>query len=144
MENQINEIKVVYSSDKTDVKITQSSDAYYYLKQFYSECMEHREQAVMLLLNRANKVIGHYLLGVGGVAGCVVDRQIAFQVALKCNASGIILSHNHPSGNLKPSKSDEKLTATFAEAGKIIGIGVLDHLILTKESYYSFADEGMI
>ena len=98
----------------------------------------------MLLLNRANKVLGYVLLSLGGTAGTVVDPKVIFQAALKTNAHGIILCHNHPSGNLTPSSQDISLTKQLRDAGKFLEIALLDHLILTTEGYYSFADEGQV
>jgi DNA repair protein RadC len=97
-----------------------------------------------LLLNRANHVIGWFNVSMGGVASTVVDPKVIFSVALKCNTSGIILSHNHPSGNLNPSNADLELTKKLKNGGQILEIQILDHIILTTESYFSFADEGVI
>lgn len=106
--------------------------------------MEIREEFNILLLNRANHVLGWFNVSIGGVASTVVDPKVIFSVALKCNASGIILSHNHPSGNLNPSDADLNLTKKLNSGGKLLEINILDHLILTTDRYYSFADEGML
>lgn len=98
----------------------------------------------MLILNRANKVMCWYLVSAGGTSGTVVDPKIVFAVALKCHASAIIIAHNHPSGNLKPSQQDVDLTKKLYSAGKLLEISVLDHIILTTEHFFSFADEGLI
>jgi len=95
-----------------------------------------------LFTNRANKVLGSFLLSEGGVTGTVLDARIIFQGAILCNATGIILAHNHPSGNLRPSQSDLDMTKKIKEAGKLFDISLLDHIILTDEKYYSMADEG--
>lgn len=87
-----------------------------------------------MLLNRMNKVLGIYLISVGGFAGTVCDPKVVFQAALKTNASSIILAHNHPSGNLKPSDADLQLTEKLKKGGKLLDIAVLDHLILTEEA----------
>jgi len=84
------------------------------------------------------------MISSGGVEGTVADPKVIFQVALKANASSIILAHNHPSGNIEPSEADIRLTRNLKQAGELLKISVLDHLILTSESYYSFADENMI
>ena len=99
---------------------------------------------MVLLLNRANKTLGWSRISVGGVNGCVADPRIIFQTALKANASSIIVSHNHPSGNCEPSQSDIALTNKLRDAGNFLDIQVLDHVILTSEGYYSFADEGIL
>ena len=106
--------------------------------------MQHVEETYALLLNRANKALGFSKISVGGTTGTIVDIKVIFQTALKSNASSIILCHNHPSGNLKPSEADIKITRSIKEAGKLMDIPLADHLIITDESYYSFADEGMI
>ena len=90
----------------------------------------------------ANRVLGISAISKGGVTGTVVDPKIVYGLALKAVACGIILAHNHPSGNLKPSHADIKLTEKLASAGKIFDLPILDHLIMTGESYYSFADNG--
>jgi len=106
--------------------------------------IELLEQFKVLLLNRANKVLGILELSTGGVAGTVADPKLIFVAALKACASAIILCHNHPSGNLKPSAADLQLTKKVKQGGELLDIAVLDHIILTSEGYYSFADEGLI
>ena len=99
----------------------------------------------MLLLNRANIVLGWVKLSSGGTTGTVVDVKIIFALSLKTNASGIILSHNHPSKNLIPSEKDKRLTKIVAEAGKLFNVNLLDHLIVVSyERYFSFVDEGIL
>lgn len=102
------------------------------------------EQFNVLLLNRANAVLGLYRLSTGGISGTVADPRHAFAAALKANACCIVIAHNHPSGGLKPSRSDEDLTMKFKEAGKMLDIKVMDHIILTRDGYYSFADNGLV
>ncbi|MCB4800382.1 JAB domain-containing protein, partial [Neotamlana laminarinivorans] len=85
-----------------------------------------------------------YPLSKGGVSGTVVDAKLVFSVALKCNASSIVIAHNHPSGNLKPSEADLRLTKKLKEAGNYLDVKVLDHIILSREGYYSFADESQM
>lgn len=100
------------------------------------------EQAKVLLLNRANRVLGIYEISTGGVAGTVVDPKLVIVAALKSNASSILLSHNHPSGNLKPSRQDELITERLREGCKLLDLHFLDHIIVSPEGYYSFADEN--
>ena len=95
-------------------------------------------------MNRANKVLGIFELSTGGVSGTVADPKIIFVAALKGGASGIIVAHNHPSGNLTASQSDIDLTRKLKEAGKFLEIQLLDHVLVTTEGYFSFADEGLI
>lgn len=142
------EVQLVY---KTKVKpsdrpkISASADAYGLLLQTWdSNTIELREEFKILLLNRANRVLGVFSLSKGGVSGTVADPKLIFVAAIKTNASGIILAHNHPSGNLQPSQSDLSLTRKCREAGKLLDIPVLDHIIVTTENYYSMTDEGIL
>ena len=123
-------------------KIGGSKDAFQIL-QLKLEDLPHEEFWVMLL-NRANKVIDTKLVGRGGVSSTVVDSKVIFSFALESLASAIILAHNHPSGNLKPSNSDIRLTKKIVDAGKIMEVPVLDHIIVGDNDYFSFADEGLI
>lgn len=123
-------------------KIGGSKDAFQVL-QLKLEDLPHEEFWIMLL-NRANKVIDTKLVGRGGVSSTVVDSKVIFSFALESLASGIILAHNHPSGNLKPSNSDVRLTKKLVDAGKIMEVPILDHIIVGDNDYFSFADEGLI
>lgn len=122
--------------------ITSSRDAFTVLKRYYMD-LNHEEFRI-LLLNRANKVLSQHLISKGGQAGTVADPKIIFQTALENHAASIILSHNHPSGNLKPSQADMSLTHKLRDAGGLLDIAVLDHLIFSNEKYLSFADEGLM
>ena len=123
-------------------KITSSKDAFLVLQPHLMD-IQHEEFWV-LLLNRANRVIKPIQISRGGVAGTVADPKIIFKYALDQLASAIILAHNHPSGNLQPSQADIQLTKKLVEAGKWLDLPILDHLILSDYSYYSFGDEGKI
>lgn len=101
-----------------------------------------KEYFFVVLLNNANRVVGFYKLSEGGICGTVADIRLTFATALKSLATGIILIHNHPSGNLKPSEADKVLTQRFKKAGELLDVHVLDHIILTNEDYFSFSDEG--
>lgn len=126
-------------------KVTSSREAYdLFLSNWDEGNLEFREEAKLLLLNRNARALGIYNISSGGTSATYVDPKHVYMAALKTNASSIILAHNHPSGNLNPSDSDIKLTQKLVEAGKILEITMLDHLILTPESYYSFADEGKL
>ncbi|QIJ90185.1 UPF0758 family protein [Mesoflavibacter sp. HG96] len=144
--NTIQEIKVSYTSGNRDkVKITNSKDSYELLLSCWSQrTIELQEEFKVLLLNRNHQVLGIYPLSKGGVSGTVVDAKLVFSVALKCNASSIIIAHNHPSGNLKPSEADIRLTQKLKEAGNYLDVKVLDHIILSREGYYSFVDESQM
>jgi DNA repair protein RadC len=142
---ELAEIKVSYKSkQKSKIKITNSMDVFNVLFPLYDkDTIEYQEQFFLLLLNRANKVIGWIKISTGGTTGTVVDPKIVFALALQTNACGIILSHNHPSGNLQPSESDVALTNKIISAGKFLDISLLDHLIISPdEKFYSFADDG--
>ena len=98
----------------------------------------------MLFLNRSNKVICIYNVSSGGVTGTVADPKLIFMAALRVNAVSLVLAHNHPSGSLKTSNADEELTQKIKQAGHFLDMKVIDHIILTSESYFSFADEGLL
>ncbi len=146
--NQIAEVELIYrskvkASDRP--KITRSNDAYELFKQYWDENkLEFVEQFKVMLLNKANRVLGICEISTGGISGTVADPKLIFMAALKSNASFIVIAHNHPSGNLKPSRQDEELTGKIKEGGKFLDLPLLDHLIVTTEGYYSFADEGLL
>lgn len=123
-------------------KVTGSKDVYDLIKADLLD-ISH-EEFWILLLNRANRVIKKAQVSQGGVAGTVADPKIIFKLALDELASGIILAHNHPSGNLTASQADLDLTKKLKEAGKLLDIQVLDHLIVAGQKYFSFADEGLM
>lgn len=123
-------------------KISGSNDAFQLVKGDIID-LPHEEFWV-LLLNRANRVIRKKRISEGGVSGTVADPKIIFKLALEDLASGIIVVHNHPSGNLTPSQTDINLTKKLSEAGKVLEIQLLDHLIIAGQKYYSFADEGVL
>lgn len=128
--------------NNTGAKITGSNVAFDCLKPF-AQFLNHEEFFVMFL-NRANKVIKIEQTSKGGIAGTVVDVRIIFKRAIELNASSMILAHNHPSGNLEPSQNDIEITKKMVQAGTLMDVPVLDHLILTDSEYKSFADEGLI
>jgi DNA repair protein RadC len=145
--NKVSEVKLIYktsikASDR--IKITCAADAFRILYEHWDkDTIEHIEEFKILLLNRANMVLGIASISRGGIAGTVIDTRIIFQYALKANASQIVLAHNHPSGSLKPSDADIAVTKKVHEAGKIFDIRLLDHLIISPDDrYYSLADEG--
>lgn len=126
--------------------ITMSEDAYKILEEVWKglDNINHIESFIVLYMSRSNRVLGWQQVSLGGITGTVADPRIIFQAAILTNAAGIILSHNHPSGNTKPSEADIQLTQKMTQAGKVLDISVLDHLIMTDEGYYSFADEGKL
>jgi DNA repair protein RadC len=142
------EVELVY---KTKVKnserphISKSRDVYQLLKTSWDENkLDFVEQFKVIFLNRANKVLGIFELATGGLSGVIADPRLIFAAAIKTNAISLILAHNHPSGALKPSKADLDMTEKIRQAGRLLDILVADHMILTAEGYYSFADEGLL
>lgn len=145
--SELAEVKVSYrtsikASDRK--KVTCSNDVANLFRDLWSIDIELKEAVYLLLLNRANKVLGYHLLSIGGISGCIMDIRLIYQVGLLCNASSIIIAHNHPSGNTEPSEVDKKITHKLKSAGVTMDIALLDHLIITQDSYYSFADEGTL
>jgi DNA repair protein RadC len=130
----------VFPMNKTQVR--SSKELAEYLKTALKD-YEHEVFAVVFM-NRANKINHFQVLSSGGISHTIVDPRIIFKRALEVKATSIVLCHNHPSGNLRPSRQDEALTAKLKEAGTLLDINVVDHLIVSDEGYYSFADEGMI
>ncbi len=144
---QIAEIKVSYQpkiKPSERVQITCSEDAVNVFRQIWEYPLELKECFYALFLNRANRVLGYYLVSVGGLSGTVIDIKGILQTALKANASSIILAHNHPSGNSTPSDADKKVTTKAKGASLLLELQILDHVILMREGYYSFADEGLL
>ena len=122
--------------------ITKSEDIALYLRAKYE--YKQQEIFVVIFLNRANKIIHQEIVSAGGLTGTVADPRIILKKALEQEATAIILCHNHPSGNLKPSKADELLTQKIKQAAALLDINVLDHIIVSHEGYFSFADEGLL
>ena len=102
------------------------------------------EVFAVIFLNQANKITHFEVISIGGITHTIVDPRIIFKKALEVKATSLILCHNHPSGNLRPSRADEEITAKLKSAGKLLEIKVVDHMIVSEEGYFSFADEGMI
>ena len=111
---------------------------------FDADTLLWREEMILLCLNRANKVIGFFRVSVGGLASTLCDPKVVFTIALNCGAHSIILAHNHPSGNLQPSKADLDLSKRIKQAGSLLDIVLLDNLILTDTAYLSFSNEGLL
>lgn len=138
-------IRIIYSKKqlpKDRVKLSSSKDVYKLFNKIWSSQTEIREEMYVLLLDRSNTVLGYHILSTGGITGTVADIRLLFSVALNSLATSIIIAHNHPSGQLTPSSQDLVLTKKVKEAGELINITLLDHLIITKDGFYSFSDEG--
>lgn len=140
----VNEIKITYTrKGNSEKKITNSNDAVSVFRQYFdSDEIDYRESFYALYLNQANNVLGIKKISESGISCTVVDVRIIMQAALLCNASAIILAHNHPSGNLKPSTEDLKITQRIKNASEFLNLRLLDHFILTSTGHLSFADEG--
>ena len=145
---QVAEISVSYSPTISDKPVIFSSlEAYNLFIQFFPISTIHlQERFLVMYMNRANRALGIYPISIGGITGTEADVRLILSVGLKIIASSIMLAHNHPSGNLKPSQSDIELTSKVKEAGKLVEIKLLDHLIISpvEKDYYSFANEGFI
>lgn len=120
-------------------KLLSSKDTFHFAQQFLSD-LAH-EKFLLICLNTRNQILHHEILSSGGISGTVVDIRLVMKTALEKLASGIIVAHNHPSGNIRPSVEDDKLTKQLKEAAKLMNIGLLDHLIIGNGTYFSFADE---
>ncbi|MDR0230246.1 MAG: JAB domain-containing protein [Flavobacteriaceae bacterium] len=142
------EVELIYKSKvkaSQRPQITSSYSAYQIaLKAWDSNKIELLEQFKVLMLSNNNKVLGVLEAFSGGITGTIVDLRIIFSALLKANATAFLIVHNHPSGKLAPSDADRQITRKIKEASKILDITLLDHLIITVESYYSFADEGIL
>ena len=123
-------------------KISSSRDVLDYFQPLLADL--HYEEFWVLLLNRSNRVVNKIKISQGGISGTVIDVRLILKKAIEHETSSIILCHNHPSGNLEPSESDKKITQKLKEAGRVMDIGVIDHLIISDNGYFSFADEGLL
>jgi DNA repair protein RadC len=149
MNIKVNEIQLSYrevAPISGNPIITSSEAAYKVLRELWNpNTIGLHESFKVLLLNNSNKIKGVLHLSEGGITGALVDIRILFAVVLKSLSVGMILSHNHPSGQLKPSRADQQLTRKIQKSAKLFDVRVLDHLILSpEEGYFSFADEGLL
>ena len=141
----LNEIEIIYNPTKLEVqKIHKSADAVKVFKQLWNSEMQYRECAYILLLNRANEALAIRQISSGMISGTMMPIGQTYGIALKANAAGIIVAHNHPSGNLKASNQDIAVAKRMIEAGKLLEVECLDFLIVTSEGYTSFKDEGLV
>ncbi|MGC4102363.1 JAB domain-containing protein [Ferruginibacter sp.] len=145
---KVAEVELVY---KTKIKpserplITSSQDIYKVLMSIWDKNkIEFQEEFKVLMLNRSNRILGIYPVSSGGITSTVADPRLIIVSALKAMAVSLVLSHNHPSGSIRPSKADEELTSKISEACRYHDIRVIDHLIVSNEEYFSFADEGFL
>jgi len=143
---EVSEVLVSYKPNKIiSAKISTSYDAVQIIRKFWNdETIEMQEEVKIILLNNSNSVLGVHNLSKGGMTSSLVDVRIILSVALKCLATGIIMIHNHPSGNLKPSSADLSIVEKLNESCKLMDIKLFDNIIITKESYMSFAEDGLL
>jgi DNA repair protein RadC len=148
--NNVSEIEIVYKR-KVRCKaserplITSPADSYeVFLHYWNDDRIELLEEFKVMFLNRANRVLQILPVSTGGITGTVADPRLILAAAIRTASCSMILAHNHPSGSLKPSRADEELTLKIKEAAKYHDIKVLDHLIVSSEGYFSFADEGLL
>ena len=143
---KVGEVKLSYKPKNiSKYKVTSSEDAYKYLLSTYKKgTICYKEYFKVLFLNQANQVLGYTLISGGGITETTADVRLIFQAALLTNSVALILAHNHPSGNLKPSPEDIRLTKQVREASNFMRIKILDHIIISDTEYYSFADEGLL
>jgi len=146
--NTVNEITIHYKRKSWDQdKITNSQKAYVLARKAYNETrslLDLKEYFFVLYVNQANDLIGYLKLSDGTINSTTADIRLAFATGLKCLATGMILVHNHPSGELTPSDADKRLTDQFNKAGRFLDICIVDHLIISSRSYFSFADKGLL
>lgn len=124
------------------LKFTSSKAVYEYMYPYLADMKQ--ENFYTLFLSKSNQIIEHVHISMGGISGTLVDPKVVFRDAVIKQVSAIILCHNHPSGNIKPSKSDMDITKKLIDGAKLLDISVLDHIIFSNEGYFSFADEGLI
>lgn len=146
--SKITEVELTYRSPtkaSERVRVVSSKIAHrIFLETWDMNKIELQEQFRVMFIDGNNSCMGVATVATGGVTTCFVDLKLVFAMALKVNASGIILAHNHPSGSLRPSRADQTLTGQFIAAGKILDMAVIDHLIVTREGYKSLSDDGLM
>ena len=142
---KINEVQIVYKrKNSLKPKFKDSNQVYKILYPFFENVIDHHESFKILLCDNNNRVLGIHQVSEGGLTGTVVDIRIIAQSIILSNAKSVILAHNHPSGNLEPSKQDKNVTNKIKNMCELLEVKLLDHIILTSENYFSFADEGII
>ena len=146
-EEGVPEIQISYTRTRKEFlgRITNSQDAADFIRRtFRAGTIELQEYFITLYLNQANEILGYYNHTVGGINATIADRRLILATALASASVAILVSHNHPSGNLQPSQADVDLTKKLKDGAKTLDIQLIDHIIITKNGYYSFADEGIL
>ena len=147
IENNLCEISVSYSTKvpaRSRQQIRNSRDIFDILTPVFSCCMEHHEEMWAIYMNNQHRILGSAKISQGGFSETTADPKIILQIALKANASSIIIAHNHPSGNPYPSTCDDKITQKIKEGAKFLDMQLTDHVVICDGVYYSYADEGKI
>jgi DNA repair protein RadC len=144
--SKLREVTAVYKTvnDIYNVKIGKSQDVNDFIRTVYPVEINIREAMVVLYLNNSNKTLGYSIASIGGITGTLVDVRLVLRDALLTQSTGLILIHNHPSGTLQPSQADLNITKKIKDAGQLFDLKLLDHIILTEDSYYSFADQNRL
>jgi DNA repair protein RadC len=139
-------ISLRYKGRKSEIESVKSpSDAARVCRLCFDESkIDWVEEMIIIALNQSYKVLGFYKISSGGITGTVADPRVIFQFALLSNATSLLIAHNHPSGNLQPSNADDRLTEKIVEGAKCFDITIVDHIILTDESFYSYKDNNKI
>lgn len=146
-DSAVTEIKVSYTTNikpSERYQVKSSQDIYQLLLSRYENFMEHHEEIWAVYLNRSNKVLGVSKISQGGVSETTCDPKLVIQIALKANASSIIVTHNHPAGSVEPSEADKRVTRKIKSACEFLDMQLLDHVIISHSNYYSFADSGLL
>lgn len=139
----VREIDITFKEARLQFnQVRTSRDAYDFVKEIIFEGIEVQEHFVVLYMNQSNRIIGYYKHSKGTINSTQVDVQLVIAVAIKTLAKGMVISHNHPSGNTIPSEADRRMTRRLKEAASMFDISILDHIIVTTEGYHSFADTG--
>jgi DNA repair protein RadC len=142
----VGEVKIIYKKTTHSIAAIESSlSTSNFIRRIWDEdTIEYIESFCVIALDRALNIVAYEFISTGGTSATIADPRRIFQFALLSNASAIILAHNHPSGNLNPSTADRSLTEKIFKASKLLDINLLDHIIVTKQGYFSFADEGLL
>lgn len=139
------DISYTYGTAKAErEQIKSSKDAFHIFHSRIENSIEYKETFMLLVLNNSNDILGIKVISEGGITATIVDVRLIFQTILKAHGTAFIIAHNHPSGKLYPSDADKTLTEKIKQGAKVLDLTLLDHLIITKTAYYSFADEGIL
>lgn len=141
----LGELTVTYKrTNKLTSNITKSKDLETFIRPYFEECMDNHEEIMVIHLNNSNYILNVHHHSKGGTAGTVADAKLILQQALILKATSLVICHNHPSGTLKPSLADMNLTGKLKTGCEILDLRLLDSIIITRESYYSFMDQGVL